>query len=1478
MSPRKTNAPRLTIAAAVAILLAAAILILPVAGRGQDAALVTPSAAYPVSGLPARDVMPLGASPGSDPTEVWGIGYGFAPKPDGTGTVQAHALMHQVGDGGWQTVSFAESETGDPIDRNFTPLLRVGPGPGRVTPKGGVVVAATRDGKGMLLGRAPGAPLRPLPAPVQGDTAAGAELRDDETLVGHGRVTLAAVDASGGLGLFVAPLAAEREAEGAVLFFDGATWHREKIDLPAAVPPATADFTVAAIAASDVDHAWLLGSDGRTGLQLYERDLSGPDPEWKQVSLSSSPVFATTTARALVSPAESLTVGGDGLWLDGAYESAGAERTFTLYYDLAEGKVTRSWCNTGACSDQLEFELSAAPAPDATSSDIGDASALLGYRSFAWAGDGPGTRVVTNPRAGADGDGSDPSTYALFDGQRFSRVRAYGPREAATTRAMAAFTDARTGWLTQDSTRLIRVSPAPPGPRLQAYPLPVRAPLLAVAPEPGRSPADPSASALAVGYNGQVLRYAPGTGWLPEPLPSGSGRATPRLTAVAWPESRRAHAVGADGAMWIWRAEAQQWERDEGAPVDADGELFTGVAFQPGSADRGYAITQSGRIYRYDKSWTPESVPRLSRETLNELFGIAFSGSQALVAAGTRLLVNDGGGWRADEEVAALLKQTNNARIFAVAGLPDGGAIAAGDGVVLKRDRAGAPWRLGENALSGGAVRAVSAVRDGDVVRAVAVLAEPASEDIPDADLPGQPPLIQPVRLPVRFGSVVRETASGWSDEERAGYPIRSFTDCPLVPDPALGLALDERGQGWIVGGDTGQRSDFRCATADVDLATPAAPTQTAVAWRYGDNPAAPTQIERSDGTMTAGPARLLIGGHAACAAACAELASLGISPDRNLAGAVELAATLRSAANGPRAWIYTGGRVAGDVGAAHGGEQARYAQLMTAAASRVPVYVTPSQTDAGIDAAGFNAQFAGLPAPQGHGAAPANVSTAGVPGGEPVAGARTHYAFDTTGPEGALRVVVIDNAKGSIGGRDQDASQYPAESQVSWLESTLDDARGRRVPAIVVGSRPLTEVGEEKGNARATDGDTVARILLDHGASAYFFDSPELNVSTRIPKGSATTIPSFGSGSLGYEGIPPSGGQDVTDNGLLLVEADLAARDASTNRVPVRAAVQPVIEDLAIDARDGTQVRRSTPALFTGLGRRPRGGGRILPGSVEDPYVSLPNPDCRAGCGVNVAATARFTSSNPEVGDFVRVDPAQAANNPRAVFLGSDSKPVADSASGLFCAFNPGTTDISITTGGLTYATKVTVLAGSPRQPCGTRATTPLPEPVGAASPTPAAPPAAAPVAEATPGAGAPPPAPPVQAPVAAQPVPTPVAVTPGPVPVIPPLPVLPPVPPSASSPLVVAPPPPVGGVGRPSPPGGATVRVYEEKREQEEAFEQSSASVRYEAGARHGVPNPALTLGLLIVAAGAGSTLARRRRDPRGPRFAQVGSGTRR
>ncbi|UUY03517.1 hypothetical protein LRS13_23075 [Svornostia abyssi] len=1304
-------------------------------GDGASQSGFTPSPGWPVAGLPASSVIPLGSAPASAPGEVWGIGnVKRVAGPDGAPVQDAAGLVRQRGDGGWEFVSRVAGTDGKPAAA--WPPVR-GVGPGRVTERGGVVYAVS-DGR--IVARNPGGAPTVLTPPDATVLPSGLSMAESS------RVTLAAFDGNDKVHVLVAPVG---RVEDRVLYHDGAAWTSEMIDLPTGA----ADFKVGAIAVEPSGQAWLTAT-AKDGLLLYRRDTSTPGSvTWERVTLTDAKPFVTSAAtRPLAFPAEGLTAIAGALWIDARLETSGPSLPVTMRFDTTARRVTRTWCDDAVCDANLGVGLGVPSAPDDEGRvDNTQGGARAGYRSFAWDGAGSGTRVITNPRFAAEPSAPAGAGYAVFDGATFRAVRAGGPR-ASGVLGDGAFTDARTGWLGQSAFALTRIAPGQLEQRLQAYPLPIARPLLAVVPEPGRSPGDPTAGALAVGDDGRVVRYVPGQGWLSEQLTAGATRATPRLNAVAWPEPSRAYAAGQEGEIWQWRAETGLWERDENAPLDLVGDQYTGLAFEPGNPDRGYAITQAGKIFAYGKSWEPQEVPALKRgstDQRDELRGIAFAGSEALVAAGSRLLVNRGDGWRVDEQVSTLLREqaVNIAELNAVAGLPDGGAVAAGQNVVIVRDRAGAPWRLADHQLAGdkGVVTAVAATRSGDRVRAVALVTSELDElpfpPVSGTQEPGRPPLIFGSRNPVAFASVFRETESGWIDDERISYVAGSdggFSDCPSVPDTAHALALDAAGEGWIVGGETGQGSDARCSFVDSTRGTTEDRNiyDTAAVWRYGAAPAPPPAIARQQPALSAGPARLLVGGHAACRGACAESTVPGLAPDRYLAAALDVAAQLHAAAGGPRALLYTGTRVAPSV-AGDAAEQSRFAALLGTAAGRIPLFLAPAKTDAGTDATAFSSSFAGLPAPQGQGAMPGPVRTTGVLGGEPAGGARTHYAFDTTGPEGALRIVVVDNSAGSLAASD--AHQIPAVGaggQREWLIATLGQAKAQGIPVVVMGSRPLTQVGATGEDGPAADGADVAQVLLDHGASAYVFDSPEQNVRTRIPQGAPGAIPAFGSGSLGYTVAS-------SESGFALLEVDLARRDPATNRAPVSARLVPVIEDLALDARDGREIRRSSPALFVGLGRRARAGNPGPARVLQRSYAAIPNEECqRTGCPASIDVDYTFTSSNPEVGDFVRADPARPSN-PRAVFLDDTNKPVADGRSGLFCAFNPGETRVQVNAGGLSYTTTIKVLAGSPRQPCGTRPVTERQVESAAPGQPPAAPPGLAPQTDANPGGlVAPPPA----------------------------------------------------------------------------------------------------------------------------------------
>ena len=1442
-----------------ALLLALA---LAVATPDSGSGAINPIGPLPLLGTADSEMTLMGAAPGGEPGEAWGyrqlplavgdarVGarqLAFGPQSDPAQPDPQLAFLRHTDASGWQVFDTPLDESGQPYR---------GPVPNRLSAR------IARGGGGVLVGRDlhrpagqqvvvlahdPGGNWRALDPPPSEVLLPAEGTQPAEVLAGEqglGTVVDAGFDEGAHTGLLFAPIG--RSVADGILHFDGVQWSREPVQIPAG---SEAHFHILAVDGTGLGNAWALAEAdpalGRSAV-LLERTSTPEGPLWVERPLTGTPFAAAdepgqgiADATPIGGAAQPLTVTSDGAWIDLSATIGDVSRDVTLFYDVGAGAVTGSWCDASVCGGALGVKL----------------SRQGGYRSFAWPGGEFGTRVITNPLDPGGSEESNRGTYLRFADGAFARM----PGAGGNFHPSGAFFNADSGWLEGPVEISPKTPPAPPRP----WPVSLRAPLTDVTAAPGGAPGSLGAGALAVGSDGSVARYMPGSGWKREFLLSSSGSVNKaNLRGVAWPVPSRAYAVGDSGAMWEWNAADNLWIPDPGIPIGFEGNLMD-VAFDPADPFRGYAVGKNGVLLRFGKSWDQEAPPA-GYEHAN-LSSIAFAGSEAIVAAGGDLLVNDGGGWRVDASAHALLDQvrSGNPQLFAVAGLPDGGAVAAGRDIVIERDGPSAPWRFSNQPLPGSTAIAAAAVRDGASVRAVVSvvprLSYPPSDDLPEPDPNVPPPIIPPFALP-GDGYLLRETASGWEDEERTSF-ASAGDDRPLKSDPVLSLLLDSDGNGWAVGGWSGYADAVGRGTAAASSGRAIRErVRTAAIFRFGSGVAAtPGAAAAQPVPMPPGAIRLAVAGHAECDAPCAELRREAIGPDRSLTAALQTVAAMRGG-NGPRALLYTGNRVKTGLGAADG---SRFAELLGGAPG-LPVFPALGSDDAsgGFGAAAFVSAFAGFPAPLGAGPAPAGISTAGIPGAAPGPGARTHYAFDSQGAGGTVRVAVIDNSRGSLAASD--SQQNPPEAQLPWLEAVLADARAKGIPVVVMGSRSLNTSFTPKLNV-ASDGDQVARALVDGGASAYLFDRPEENRATRIPAGAPQTIPSFGTGTLGYRS-PISGAVGVEtadslfgDSGVLLLE--IGNPSPGGNVAPVGVRLVPLIEDLSLEATDGTLLRRSRPALFRGLGRRPRGGdrwGRASAGtgnpdpSGSSPYISFPPDQCLvAGCAARLNPEYSFTSSDTDIADFVRQDPA--STNLRKPFLDANDKVVTDNSSGLLCTFNAGTTTVTVSAGGFSYSEKVTVLGGSVQRPCGTR---PLrPDRFKRASAV-AAPPAPPPP-PASPAGGPPvdftPPAPPP--PVAAPPPPNPPPPSPPPPPVPPPFIPLS-VPLVAFVPTIVPPPPPP--IVRPLPPGGAPARTYqvEEKREEEAATEESQAFSRHDSR-DHGLTVPPYLLGLVLLAALAGASV---------------------
>jgi hypothetical protein len=1437
-------------------------------GRGEPLALgVGP---LPLLGTADPAANLIGAAPAGEQGEAWayrqlplavgGAEVGSRAIPFGpplsAGPRPQLAFLRHTDATGWQVF-----ET--PLDAAGNPYR--GPVPNRLSAR------VTREGGGVLVGRDatrpsgeqvvvlahdPGGPWRMLKAPpptvllpVEGEAPAEALAGE----LGAGQIANAAFDDDAGrTSLFFAPQG-RSVAEG-IVRFDGPSseWTREPVQVPAG---SEARFHVLAIDATGPGNAWAIAAAADSlsrSFVLLERTSTPGGPLWVERGLGAArfadretPALGIAGLAPIGGAAQPLTVTADGVWVDLTATVAGAPTDIAVHYDIGSGAVTGSWCDVAAvcgAGNTLGVRF----------------SRQIGYRSFAWPGSDAGTRIVTNPLDAGGGEESNRGTYLRFSGGAFERL----PGAGGNFRAGGAFTSDSSGWLDGP----VEVSAKAPPARLHPWPVSLRAPLTAATTAPGSTPGSLSSAALAVGVDGGVARYTPGRGWQREFLLSGSGAVRkPVLRGVAWPEPGRAFAVGDLGAMWQWNASDDLWIADPGVPIGFEGNL-TGVAFAPDDPDRGFAVGKDGVLLRYGKSWEQDPLP--PGFAGRGFTSIAFAGGEAIVAAGDDLLVEHGGGWRVDASAHALLRGAPGGQpfLYAVAGLPDGGAVAAGRDIVIERDGGpGSPWRYSKQPIPGSTAIAAAAVRAGGGVRAVVSvipqLSFPPADDLPPPDPNVPPPILPPFALP-GDGYLLRETANGWEDEQRTGF-ASSGPDRPLKSDPVLALLLDSSGAGWALGGWSGyaDASGRGTSASGSSGSSVRARVRTAAISRYADASRAPRAAVARPVPMPAGPIRLAVAGHAECEETCAELSRQALGPDRTLEAALRTVAGF-AGGNGPRALLYTGNRVATGLGPADG---KRYASLL-ASAPGLPVYAALGSDDV-VDPGGsgvFQSSFASFPAPFGFGPAPAGVSTGGIPGAPAGGGARTHYAFDSGGSGGTVRVIVIDNSRGSLAAGDP--FQNPPEAQLPWLEAVLADARAKGIPAIAMGNRSLNPNFTPRLNV-ASDGTEVARALVAGGASAYVFDRPEENRAMQIPAGGATTIPSFGTGTLGYRsqlsGVVGGSSADALfgDGGVMVLELNAAARDPNTNRAPVGVRLIPVIQDLSLEATDGTTLRRSIPALFSGLGRRPLGGDRwgatgagsgIPNPSGGTPYTLFPPDQCLvAGCADRLEPEYGFASSDPDIADFVRQDPA--SSNLRKPFLDEKGKVVTDNSSGLLCPFNAGTTTVTVSAGGYSYSETLTVLGGSVRRPCGTRPLRPdrfkRAAATGATPPPPPPAPAGSPPVDFAPP---PPPAAPAAAPPASNP---PTVIPPAP---LSPAPFLAPLAPLAAVPAAILPPPPPAV--RPMPPGGAPARTYqvEDEEEEEAAIEESHAFSRYEGEAEgEGLTVPPYLLGLVLIAAIGGASV---------------------
>jgi hypothetical protein len=1451
-------------------------------GAGAPApAAAQPAAAQPSpqtdGSVPVRPVRLIGSTPSEAGApgkyEAWGVGPRVGNLGGGEALVRYY-FNDSTREGAWSLGPGLLDFSGQPLS-DFK--LVASPLAGQMTPDGAGVLGGEAgvgsSKREVLLVRSPGRAFEEARLPTEGEGA----LPEGTAMFGGQRPPLIAPldEGAGEAGALLVPVREGKAAEAQVLHWEGAgkRWRSEAIELPA---NSREDFHVLAIGASSPTNAWLLAQLSSNyppgAVALFRRiPIAGESGRfsWKPVALGGAaneeahPLTVPVTEAPFSEPftvpgvgtpprvqAQVLTVTSQGIWIDG--ERSDVKASTTLFFkpaaEGAEGNVTGSWCTAAAnpCQHELPEALPTGPS-----------------RSIAWANNGTyGERVITGLHEGVS---------LRLEGESFTRVLSLGggigSQENPGATFGAAFSEPSEGWLGVGGLPIhLTREPAPT--KLTPWPVPFRHALLAIAPEPGTPAGSLSSEALVVGDVGEVARFKPGEGWLPESLFGASGRVeTPRLRAVAWPTPARAYAVGDFGEMWLWRGETGLWERDPAKPFNFRGNLL-GIAFDPNNPARGYAVGSSaigsgGVLMRYGKTWTQEEAlpPQVRTASFTS---ITFAGSEAIVAYRYLqnrergeyvggLLVNNGSGWQVDQGAAAAI---GAGVVEGVAGLPDGGAAFAVSGPegtrVFERESVTAAWQPTPTPLPRAGAGSLTLFREGGALRVIASSGGAGSPSAGERETPAPPGFPPNLIGPFNLGGngsesgLLRQTASGWSDQTHELNPLGEPEglyhnyDLPYRQEPIFGVLVDSAGsQGWAIGGQVS--AETRLETAAID--------------RYPPDGVTPLGLGTAPVSLQGGEATFAVGGGAQCAAPCANRAMSGLGPDVWLSTALQRASQL-----GAQAFLYTGPRLtSGETGTKeppvinYGQELERYGQVLSS--SPIPRYAAPSPQDLNSRPLGlglgteatFLSEFAGFGWPWGV-AEGRRQSCAVVAGCE-----AAYYAFDS----GGVHVIVLDDSSGG---------DVSAE-QLQWLAEQLTSAKQAGEPAIVIGNADLNaQIAAGDGSAAA-----VRSVLLGGGpsvcqkprgcasASAYFYDSREQNVTKPLQVG-AELIPSFGSGTLGYVDVRNERFGDFNGaSGFLLAQVAVHERSLVNNRAKVTAELIPNVSELALEAKDGILLHRSEPALFDALARRPRAGSRSAEGENEqpevDPYIPIPSNCVGSACAEALLPEYTFSSSRPDIGDFVKPNLAAPEAPP---LQGPDGKPIHDGQSGLFCAYNAGTTIVTISTGGLSSSLPVTIQPGSVRQPCGTTPLKELPALPTQASVAPPPAPAPAPAGAAPAASSAPPPVPlPPAPPVTPAAPPSPGPPTPAPsfVPLA-----------AAPTPTLAFVPLPVPTPARPTPPSGTSavtspVEVAEHEEEEEEATESvSNQAVAYRAQEHE--PTPIYVLGIVLLAALAGASIRRPRR----------------
>jgi photosystem II stability/assembly factor-like uncharacterized protein len=1214
--------------------------------NGETAPPVSPSITGVVA--PAENVTILGqVAAGSSPlheTEIWAYGFTHAPPAEVEGsrlqyTAEGHqlVLLRYLEKSGWQIADVLREEGGakafglvpaDKLDVNASggvqatgSITSSGEGWLRLieTPQTGAKTIA-------LFHRGPGGHFEY----DSGATATLNPLLESESAQLH----LGQDSAGHAFGILTA-----NATEYALL--ENGVWTRETA---LQRPPSVSSTEPMTLRAGDVQgpgEAWgaFMVSAHRHGLilgHLYNHEWHFPPGGVGLDALDLTGALASQNnsiePQALKAEPESSAV-----WIEAHVALNGSRGgQVVARYDGKTGEVTNSWC-TLPVANSCEEPLGSAAAPDAF---------------FQTAGGPVAVAVPPNSEA-----------VDVYAHGRWTSVLAPGHKASGG----GAFSGPAAGWL-GGSTALGQLTAEAGSSLLTPWPLPDRSPLTSVALTPGSGAAAGESGALAVGLNGAGLRYESSTGWQVVPLPPRAHHLALFSVAFAGPSS--AFAVGQFGVILHW--DGTSWSEDPQSISLTQSQLGA-VAFA--SNGEGWAVGANGTILHYNgQRWSIEAPP--AADSGENISSVSVAGAEAFAVAGGNLIRRPpGGAW---EEVGEALLPSNPKlvphHLTLVAGLPDGGVIAAGRSTVLVREASGHSFEYAEQPLSGVAVALAPFRSANGKLRAYISVAPPVNAQTDEVG--GFPP---------GDGELLRETESGWQDLSRSQYAGSAISgDGVVKSDPVLAVATDPTGEhAWVGGGYDGTQDAAGQGTTEVLTARPVG-WSTASIWRYDSSGnAQPPARTSAAPSLAAKPGVVSFAFFTSpmCKVQCSAVPDA--QPQVNLSAAAKQIASATAQPGGP-AFAMLGGNAVGPMEHGNGAEPAAdFARLpeLLAPLGGVPTFAALGHFDQ-LNETPWAEAFAAAPEPFGTSAATAGITP--VSSGSPTANGdvRRYYAFNANQNGATLRVIALDDAEGVLEGA-------ATQGQHRWLEEQLAQAQAQGLAVVVIAATPLQDLKE---------GESLAAQLADAGVLAVFTTSDRRLDERRLvpenPAPEAPQIPEYEGASLGY--------QKPQNNGVkwYLVSADTQAR-------AVHVAAIPVISSLTLKPLDGLSVARSLTLQFEAIGRRPPGTLATIAGRTEelsepgepfpgyDNYVTIP-PSCKTPC---VQPSYSFASSEPTIGDFVEPS-GPGSPLPK---LGAGGHPIPSSTSNLFCAYNAGTTVVSITTGLLSYSLPVTVKPGGFGSPCGT-------------------------------------------------------------------------------------------------------------------------------------------------------------------------------